>query len=431
MASDTPGSHPPDSGHATAPPADDGGRGTFLQRLKKLGPGLIVMAAFMGPGSVTTASVAGADYGFVVLWSVVFATVATIILQEMAARLGVVGRLSLGEALRTTFENPVVRLFLIGLTLLAIGVGGFSFATGNVTGSSQGIAILTGIDSRIAIVITVAAVGTLLWFGRYKVIERVLVALVMLMSITFVATAVLVRPDVGEMLRGLVVPSVPSGSLIVLIGLIGSAVVPYNLFLHSRSVQEQWPTSVPTERALAEARTDTWFSISIGGLVTVAILATGAAAFFGSERNIESAVDMAQQLEPTLGTSAEILFGLGFFGAGFTSAITAPFAAAIAVSGVLGWGRDMSDMRFRSVWLVVLLGGALMAYLSADPVALIIATQYAAGLSLPVLAVFLLIVMNRRDVLGEHVNTLTANILGGLVVLGVGTLGVLQIFGIV
>lgn len=416
---------------STTTAADAGDRGTFGQRLKKLGPGLIVMAAFMGPGSVTTASVAGADYGFVVLWSVVFATVATIILQEMAARLGVVGRQDLGESLRTTFQNPVVKAFLIGLTLLAIGVGGFSFATGNVTGSSQGISILTGIDSRIAIVITFLAVATLLWFGRYKVIERVLVALVALMSITFLATAVLVQPDVGEMLRGLVVPSVPSGSLIVLIGLIGSAVVPYNLFLHSRSVQEQWPASVPTKRALAEARTDTWFSISVGGLVTAAILATGAAAFFGSERNIENAVDMAQQLEPTLGTAAEVLFGLGFFGAGFTSAITAPFAAAIAVAGVLGWGRDMKDVRFRAVWLTVLLGGALMAYFSADPVALIIATQYAAGLSLPVLAIFLLIVMNRRDILGRHTNTKTANILGGLVVAGVGALGVLQIFGLV
>jgi NRAMP (natural resistance-associated macrophage protein)-like metal ion transporter len=126
-------------------------KGTFWQRMKKLGPGLVVMAAFMGPGSVTTASVAGADYGFVVLWSVVFATIATIILQEMAARLGVVGRQSLGESLRTTFRHPVVKFFLIALTVVAIGVGGFSFATGNVTGASQGLVILSGMDARIAI----------------------------------------------------------------------------------------------------------------------------------------------------------------------------------------------------------------------------------------------------------------------------------------
>jgi len=417
---------------ATPPPAaTSGSRPGFLQRLRKLGPGLVVMAAFMGPGSVTTASVAGADYGFVVLWSVVFATVATIILQEMAARLGIVGRQSLGEALRTTFANPVAKGFLILITILAIGVGGFSFATGNVTGSSQGISILTGMPSRVAIVLTFVAVFALLWVGRYKVLERVLVSLVMLMSVTFIVTAVLVRPDVGEMLKGLVVPSVPAGSLITLIGLIGSAVVPYNLFLHSRSVQDKWPESVATDHALAESRTDTWVSISLGGVITIAILATGAAAFFGTDENIEDAVTMARQLEPALGPAAETLFALGFFGAGFTSAITAPFAAAIAVSGVLGWGRNLRDWRFRAVWATVLLGGALLAFFNSDPVALIIVTQYAAGLSLPVLAIFLLVVMNRRDVLGRNVNSAVANVLGALVVLGVAGLGVLQIFGIV
>jgi len=403
----------------------------MLARLKTLGPGLIVMAAFMGPGSVTTASVAGADYGFVVLWSVVFATVATIILQEMAARLGIVSREGLGEALRTTFQHPVVKVLMALLVLLAIGVGGFSFSTGNVTGSSQGMTILTGIPSEVTIPVTFAIVFSLLFIGRYKVLERVLIGLVILMSITFVITAVMVRPDVGEMLKGLVVPSVPAGSLITLIGLIGSAVVPYNLFLHSSSVQEKWPRSMPTDQALSEARTDTWFSITIGGLVTAAILATGAAAFFGTGDRIEDAVDMATQLEPVLGTAAEVFFGLGFMAAGLTSAITAPLAAAFATTGVLGWDRDLRSWKFRAVWIVVLAGGAILAITNADPVALILVTQYAAGLSLPVLAIFLIVVMNRRDMLGEYVNGPLSNVLGALVVLGVSALGALQIFGVV
>ncbi len=426
MSSDSGGSTP--AANTTSPDPDRGG---FVRHLKNLGPGLIVMAAFMGPGSVTTASVAGADYGFVVLWSVVFATVATIILQGMAARLGIVSRQSLGEALRTTFANPIAKGFLIVLVLLAIGVGGFSFSTGNVTGSSQGLSILTGMPAGAAIAITFVGVFTLLFIGRYKVLEKVLIGLVMLMSVTFIATAIMVQPDVGEMLRGLVVPSVPAGSLITLIGLIGSAVVPYNLFLHSRSVQEKWPESVPTDQALAESRTDTWFSISVGGLITAAILATGAAAFFGTDENIDSPVAMAAQLEPVLGAAAEVFFGLGFFAAGFTSAITAPLAAAIATGGVLGWGRDLRDWRFRAVWMTVLLGGALLAYFGTDPVALILITQYAAGLSLPVLAIFLIIVMNRKDMLGEHVNTPVANAGGIIVVLGVCVLGALQIFGLV
>lgn len=402
----------------------------MLTRLKNLGPGLIVMAAFMGPGSVTTASIAGADYGFVVLWSVVFATVATIILQEMAARLGIVTRHDLGEALRKVFTNPWIKWPMILLVLLAIGVGGFSFATGNVTGSSQGLMILTGLSRELAVAITAVTVFALLFIGRYKILERVLIALVMLMSVTFLTTAIMVRPDVGEMLRGLVVPSIPAGSLITLVGLIGSAVVPYNLFLHSRTVQEKWPADVPTDKALKEARTDNWFSISIGGIITAGILATGAAAFFATNREIEDAVDMAVQLEPVLGQSAETFFGFGFMAAGLTSAITAPLAAAYAVSGVLGWERNMRSWKFRGVWMTVLAVGVVLTLVGTSPVSLILVTQYAAGLSLPVLAIFLIVVMNRKDILKRYTNGIISNILGAAVVLIVALLGAMEILGL-
>ncbi len=401
------------------------------QRLKILGPGLIVMAAFMGPGSVTTASVAGADYGFVVLWSVVFATVATIILQEMSARLGIVTRRGLGEALRETFTLPWLKYPVMVLVILAIGVGGFSFSTGNVTGASQGMIILTGIPREVAVLAAAAIVFALLFIGRYKILERVLIGLVLLMSVTFIVTAVLVQPDVGEMLTGLVVPSIPAGSLITLVGLIGSAVVPYNLFLHATTVQEKWPADIPTDRALSEARTDNWFSITIGGIITAGILATGAAAFFGTGETIEDAIDIAQQLEPVLGVAAEVFFGLGFFAAGLTSAITAPLAAAYAVNGVLGWERNLRGWKFRAIWITVLAVGTILALVGTSPVSLILITQYAAGLSLPVLAVFLIVVMNRKQALGGYTNGIISNVLGIAVVLGVAILGAMQILGLV
>lgn len=405
-------------------------RRRFGGRLRTMGPGLIVMAAFMGPGSVTTASVAGASYGFVVLWSVVFATVATIILQEMTARLGIVSRMGLGDALRRAFANPVWKVVVVLLVILAIAVGGFSFETGNVTGASQGLTIVTGIPDTVTALIAGVVVFVLLFIGRYKIIERTLVVLVALMSAVFLITAVIVKPDLGALLRGLVVPTVPAGSLIVLVGLIGSTVVPYNLFLHSASVQEKWPESMPTRQALSESRTDTAVSISLGGLITVAILATGASAFFARGDTVEDAVDMARQLEPILGSGAEFLFGLGFMAAGLTSAITAPLGAAYAVCGVLGWGRDLRSWRFRAVWMTVVVVGTLFTILGTKPVAVILITQYAAGLTLPVLAVFLIIVMNRREFLREHINGTLPNVLGVLVVLGVVVLGALQLLGI-
>jgi manganese transport protein len=403
----------------------------MLKRLRSLGPGLIVMAAFMGPGSVTVASVSGANFGFAVAWSVVFATVATIILQEMSARLGLVSREGLGEALRTTFRNPLFKIFAVILVLSAIAVGNLAFTTGNVTGSATGLSILTGLPSGACVVISALVVIALLFVGRYRIIERVLIAMVIVMSVVFLVTAIIVRPDVGALLRGLVIPAIPAGSLIPVVGLIGSTVVPYNLFLHASSVQEKWPESVPTREALAESRLDTSFSITVGGIITLAIMATAATAFFERGIGIESAVDMAEQLEPVMGPAAEYFFATGFMAAGLTSAITAPLAAAYATQGVLSWERNLQSWKFRAVWIAVLLVGATFAFLGTNPVAVIIFAQFAAGLSLPVIGVFLLIAMNRSDKLGEYRNGILANILGAVVVLVVAGLGLNEILGAV
>jgi manganese transport protein len=412
------------------------GRGLVVGRLKSLGPGLLVTAAFIGPGTVTTASVAGASTGYALLWALVFSIVATIVLQEMSARLGVVSREGLGEALRTTFDNPAVKYAAILLVVAAITLGNAAFETGNVTGAAIGLETLGGPSARVwAIVVGVAAFA-LLASGAYKVIERVLVALVILMSVVFIVTAVIViRPaDVGNILAGAFVPGIPAGALITVVALVGTTVVPYNLFLHASSVQEKWPESVPTRRALAESRTDTTVSIVLGGIITVAILATGAAAFFGTGTEITDAGQMAEQLEPLLGAFAKYFFAIGILAAGVTSAITAPLAAAYATSGALGWGRDLRGWRFRAVWAMVLVVGTVLAALGTNPVAAIVFAQAANGVLLPIIAVFLLFVMNRSNLLGEFKNGVVANILGGIIVLFAAFLGVRTIlfaFGII
>jgi NRAMP (natural resistance-associated macrophage protein)-like metal ion transporter len=408
----------------------------MIRRLRHLGPGLLVTAAFIGPGTVTTASVAGASTGYAILWAVVFSIFATIVLQEMSARLGVVSREGLGEALRTTFDNPAIKLAAIVLVVAAIGFGNAAFETGNVTGAALGLETLGGPSAQIwAIVVGIAAFA-LLASGAYKVIERVMVALVIVMSVVFILTAVIViRPDdIGNILAGAFVPRIPEGALITVVALIGTTVVPYNLFLHASSVQEKWPESVPTREALAESRTDTTISIALGGIITVAILATGAAAFFGTGTEITDAGQMAEQLEPLLGAFAKYFFAIGILAAGVTSAITAPLAAAYAISGALGWERDLRGLKFRAVWLIVLVTGIVLAVLGTNPVAAIVFAQAANGVLLPIIAVFLLFVMNRSDLLGEYKNGIVGNILGVIIVLFAAFLGVRTIllaFGII
>jgi Mn2+/Fe2+ NRAMP family transporter len=235
------------------------------------------------------------------------------------------------------------------------------------------------------------------------------------------------------MLKGALIPSVPSGSLLTVIALIGTTVVPYNLFLHASAVQEKWPAEVETRRALRESRLDTGLSIGLGGLITLAVMSTSAAAFFGGSGEF-SAANMARQLEPLLGSGARYFFAAGLFAAGLSSAVTAPLAAAYAVCGVLGWSRDLRGIEFRGVWLSVLLCGTVYAALGARPLTAILFAQAANGFLLPICALFLLVLMNRRDQLGEYRNSLAANIAGGLVVLvtlGLGALKILRVFGLV
>jgi manganese transport protein len=417
------------------PVSDDGaGRprpgstsGTPTPRAKRsLGPGLLVAAAFIGPGTVTTATVAGSDFGFQLVWVLVFGVATAMLLQEMSARLGIVSREGLGEAFRSTFANPTVSAIAIVLVVAAIGVGNAAFEAGNIIGAALGLEALTGIGTTPwALLIGVLAL-LLLGTSIYRVIERALVTLVLVMSVAFVGTFILVRPDLGDLASGFA-PALPSGAILTVVALIGTTVVPYNLFLHASSVQEKWGEELPTGEALSAARTDTFLSIGLGGLITLAILSTSAAAFFAAGIEVEDAGTMADQLEPLLGRTSQVVFATGLLAAGLTSAVTAPLAAAYAISGALGWGRDLGSGRFRAIWASIIVIGTIFAVFGGSPVEAIVFAQAANGLVLPFIAVFLLRVMNRRDLLGEHTNGVGGNIVAGVVVLVVSGLGIFNL----
>ena len=207
--------------------------------------------------------------------------------------------------------------------------------------------------------------------------------------------------------------------------------VPYNLFLHSSSVREKWPDTVPVAEALAESRRDSLFAISLGGLITLAIVSTSAVAFAGGETAF-SAATISQQLEPLLGSAARYFFAIGLLAAGLTSAITSPLAAAYAVSGALGWKPSLSDRRFKAIWALVLGCGMVAAALGTRPISAILFAQAANGFLLPIVAVYLLYVMNSKALLGNYKNNGWSNLLGGLVVLvvtGLSIFKILQVFG--
>ena len=386
------------------------------------GPGFLVAAAFIGPGTVTTCTLAGANFGFALIFSLLFAVLTTLILQEMTGRLSLASGKDLGQSLREYPQHRWTQILFILITLSSITIGCAAYEAGNIIGGSLGLEMITGVPQKIWVVFISLAAVFLLGQQKYRLVERFLIVLVFLMSISFLATAIIMRPDMGAIFRGFI-PSFPENSLFLVLALVGTTVVPYNLFLHSSAVKEKWSS---TER-LKDVRKDLVLSISLGGLISISIVITSAMAFFAKGIAIESGAQMASQLEPLYGSVAKALFGIGFFAAGISSAVTAPYAAAFASSGVLGWKEGQKSKRFHAVWLGVILVGLAVSLFNFSPIVVIVFAQVTNGLVLPVASIFLLIVLNSRRILGDAVNTWKQNFLGGAIVAVVSLLGLWNI----
>ncbi len=250
--------------------------------LGQLGPGFLVTAAFIGPGTVTTASVAGASFGYALLSAVLLSVFATVVLQEMSGRLGLVTGQGLGEALRGSFTRPLVRWAVLLLVVAAIACGNAAYQTGNVTGAALGLEELTGWSGRTWSLLIGVAAFLLLLMGVYQTVERTLMVLVLGMSCCFLVTAAMVGPHLGDLVRGLFFVDFPSGAGKTVIALIGTTIVPYNLFLHASVVSQKWSAGDELDQSLRHCRRDTILAVGLGGCVTMAILVTSAATFYAA-----------------------------------------------------------------------------------------------------------------------------------------------------
>ncbi|MCB0487043.1 MAG: Nramp family divalent metal transporter [Cyclobacteriaceae bacterium] len=379
----------------------------MIKWFKNSGPGALVAAAFIGPGTVTVCTIAGVKFGYTLLWAMLLSTVATILLQEMAARIGIVSRKGLADVIRGEIKNPVVKYMIVTLILIAIVFGNAIYEAGNISGAVLGVKTLFDIDATFNYLpLVVGAIAfTLLFIGNYKILERALVGLVILMSIAFLLTAIITKPNVVQVLKGLFVPTLDQENLLTVVGLIGTTVVPYNLFLHASLVKEKWNALSD----LSFAKKDTFVSVALGGLVSMAIIISAATV---DASDVKNASDLAKGLEPLFGSFSKYFLSIGLFAAGITSAITAPLAAAFVANGCLGWGVDMRNIKFRLVWIFVLSMGVVFASLGINPIEIIQFAQIANGAALPIIVGIILWIMNRANVLGSHVNSRTQNVIG-------------------
>jgi len=391
---------------------------------KNAGPGMLIAAAFVGPGTVTTCIRAGVDWKLGLLWALLLSIGATLVLQEMAGRLGLSASGGIPGFIRSSIGRPLLRILLLGVVLSGIVVGNAAYEAGNISGAVLGLEALFGSTgaSYFPFLVGIAAFG-LLWFGNYRSLERVFTTLVLIMSLSFLITAILTRPDLSELIQGLLIPELRSENVLTVIALVGTTVVPYNLFLYTSLVSEKWESI----DALRPMRRDIILSVLVGGMVSMSILITAAGSGASA---VSSVMDLAAALEPLYGKAARYGMGIGLMAAGITSAITAPLAAAFVARQCFGWPPERTDWRFRVVWIGVLSMGVLALSFEIQPLEIIYFAQVANGILLPVVGIFLLWAVNSTSLMGVFKNNRIQNILGLTVLILVTGLGIWSIFKI-
>lgn len=392
----------------------------MINKLKNLGPGIIITSAFIGPGTVTICTLAGINFGYSLIWCIFFSIIATCYLQELSSRLGIISRKGLSEIL-IDIDNALIRKIIIGIIFLSLFVGNAAYESGNISGTVMGLETFVGSIKisfmNYTINLIPIFIGSFLALiignGSYKVFEKVLVLLVITMSITFVLVAITSTPNIKDLFGGLK-PNVTESNFIYVVGLIGTTVVPYNLFLHSYIAKKRWVS----EKDYKISVFDTVLSIVIGGIISLSIIITAASSQISINQNeIKNAVDLGSHLSPSLGSFSKYFISIGLFCAGITSSITAPIATSYALSGIFKYKAEWKDKIFKRVAYIIIFIGVLFSSVNYNPILVIKLAQFINGLFLPFIAIFLIWSVNKKNIMGKYVNSKFYNLLGILIVL--------------
>lgn len=373
------------------------------------GPGVVITGAFIGPGTVTVCLLAGVKSGVSLLWAVLFSTFATIILQDMVVRLAIQEKCSLEEIFLSRFTRPWLKWLFALFIFTAIIVGNTAYQSGNLAGTSLGVALLFEEIPGPWIVFGIAVVCMLIFaLNNAQQFRQILGMLVAIMSLTFMALAVYFMPQATTLLRGLLIPTLMDDQLMLALGLVGTTVVPYNLFLHSALVYNAG------ESELKALRKEGAISILMGGLISMAIVIIGK---IGEGSTIANAADMAAVLKNNMGNASLWLFGTGLFAAGFSSALTAPMAAGKVASGL--WKHFFLFQKRLGFWIesAVVILGAWIAIANVNNLWVIKTAQVINGMLLPVFITMILYLLNTRTTMKKNKNNLWLNLAGYFVLL--------------
>ncbi len=374
-----------------------------LDIFKYIGPGLLVTVGFIDPGNWAANIASGSGYGYTLLWVVTLSTIMLIILQHNVAHLGIATGLCLSEA-ATIYVNPRISKVILSSAIIA----SVSTSLAEILGGAIALNMLFDIPIKAGAILVTIFVMIMLFTNSYKKIEKWIIGFVSIIGISFLYELFLV--DVDWITAGIawVNPSIPKGSMLLLMSVLGAVVMPHNLFLHSEVIQSrQW--NLKEERIIKKQLkfefVDTLFSMVIGWAINSAMIILAAATFFKHSLIVDELQQAETLLEPLLGKNATVVFAIALLFAGIASSITSGMAGGSIVSGMFKEPYDVKDNHSRMGIIVSLIGALVLIFFIGNPFKGLIISQVILSIQLPFTVGIQIYLTSSKKIMGKYVNS--------------------------
>jgi len=389
-------------------------RSEALEFLKYIGPGLLVTIGFIDPGNWAANIAAGSSYGYSLLWIMTLSTLMLIVLQHNVAHLGIATGLCLSEA-ATVYMNRYLSKFILGTAVLA----SISTSLAEVLGGAIALNMIFNLPIKSGALVILAFVFFMLYTNSYRKIEKWIIGFVSIIGFSFIYELTLVNVDWGTAAASWVTPSIPEGSILLVMSVLGAVVMPHNLFLHSEVIQSrQW--NLKDEKVIKKQLDfefmDTLFSMVIGWGINSAIVILAAATFFANKIPVDELQQAKSMLEPLLGKSATLVFAIALLFSGISSSITSGMAGGSIFAGIFKEPYDIKDKHSKMGVGISLIIAVMIIFIISDPFKGLIISQMILSIQLPFTIFLQIYLTSSKRVMGKFVNKIYTKII--LIIIG-------------
>lgn len=394
--------------------------------LKYVGPGLLVTVGFIDPGNWASNFAAGSMFGYALLWVVTLSTVMLILLQHNVAHLGIATGLCLSEA-ANRYLPRWLSVPILGSAVLA----SISTSLAEILGGAIALQMLFDIPIGVGAILTAAFVVVMLFTNSYRRVERGIIAFVSLIGFSFLYELFLIDIDWPEAMTSAVVPSIPEGSMLIVMSVLGAVVMPHNLFLHSEVIQSRQINTqddASIRKALKYEFFDTLLAMTIGWAINSAMIVLAAATFFKEGVHVEELAQAQSLLDPLLGGAAGIVFAIALLLAGVSSTVTSGMAAGSIFAGFFGESYNIKDSHSRLGVLLSLGVALLIIFFISDPFYGLIISQMVLSVQLPITVFLQVSLTSSKRVMGRYVNSRSTTVILYFVAVIVTVLNLMLLF---